>query len=156
MSRNQSISRSSVLKFLTAVVFSFSVGVLILFLASYDREGLEDDIGIKAVKYMYQFTTIAELDANMEGLKLITSDEVYNYLTFDRTDKALNVYLKFHNKPVFVNIEDTGPGFVIYTLNTESISADRRFVFFFKVKSGKIVYAREGEFLDFNDTLPTS
>jgi len=115
------------------------------------------DVGVLAVKYMYNFSGVGELDNNMEGLKKITSEAVYNELTLDRTDKALNVYLKFNNKPVSVVIEETGPGYVIYSLDTESITRSRKFVFFFETsKSGKIVKAREGELLDFYASNPNN
>jgi predicted hydrocarbon binding protein len=130
------------------LVISFIAGGLILGIPS--KSEMKENVGVLAVKYMYQFGDVDELDNNMEALKVITSEEVYSNLTIDNTDKALRVYLKFNNNPVIVNVEDIGKDYVVYSLHTESISSFRKFVFFFETgKGGKIVKAREGELLDF-------
>lgn len=108
------------------------------------------EIGMKAVRYMYHFQSLKELDDNMDRLKKITSDEVYEKLTIDNTDRTLRVYLKFRNKPVIVNVEKATENYVIYSLISENISANRKFVFFFETnREGTIVDVRESEVVDF-------
>lgn len=106
--------------------------------------------GELAVKYLYNFQTVQELDANMDALKEITTEEVYEQLTIDKTDRALNVYLKFNNNPVVVKFEEITDSYIIYSLETESISSFRKFVFFYEVEGGKISKVREGELIDFD------
>lgn len=113
-------------------------------------KGGKEELGEMAVKLMYNFQTLDELDDNMDALKEITTEDVYNNLTIDRTDRTLSVYLKFNNKPVTVVIDESSDSHVIYSLNTESISANRKFVFFYEVgKKGKIEKIRESELIDF-------
>jgi hypothetical protein len=113
----------------------------------YNSDG---EYGKLAVKYLYNFQTIEELDSNMEALKQIVTDEVYQNLTIDKTDRALNVYLKFKNNPTVVRFEEVTDTYIIYSLETESISSLRKFVFFFKVDKGRISWVREGELIDFD------
>lgn len=114
-------------------------------------------LGVQAVMAMYDFGDLNELDDNMDVLRELTTTEVYNMLTLDRTDRALNVYLKFKNKPTRVLVEESTDSYVIYSLKTDSISATRKFAFFFRVgDSGKIEYVREAEVVDFSTNSASS
>lgn len=108
------------------------------------------DIGVQAVNCLYDFGTVEQLDFQMQGLKEITTDAVFNQLTIDNEERTLNTYLKFKNKPVTVEIVDATNDYVLYRLKTEEISIDRLFCFYFRVnKAGKIDTVREVEAIDF-------
>lgn len=137
---------------IVGVVLAFCIILTVSFvIVSFQKESKQVELGLRAVKYMYNFQTLAELDDNMDLLKGITTDEVYSQLTVDNTDRALNVYLKFKNKPVLVIPEEATSKYVIYKLQTESLSSDRKFAFFFEVDNGKISKVRESEIIDFVD-----
>lgn len=109
------------------------------------------DIGLIAVNSLYDFSNLAELDDNMDVLRSVTTDKVYEMLTIDRTDRALSVYLKFNNKPTIVLPETVTDSYIIYSLKTDSINAGRKFVFFYSVnEDGKIDTVREAEIVDFS------
>lgn len=109
------------------------------------------ELGETAVKLLYDFGSAEQLDYQMIGLKEITSDEVFNQLTIDNEERTLNTYLKFKNKPVSVNIIKSTSDYVLYSLDTECISEERLFVFFYKLNASgdKIVEVREVEAIDF-------
>lgn len=133
--------------FLLGGAIFFSLGI------SLDRKSGVEDIGLMAVKYLYNFQDAYELDSNMEPLQEITTPEVYDSLTIDKTDRVFNIYLKFKGNPVVPIIEDYSDKYVIYRLDTESIRSSRKFVFFYNVDdSGKISWVREGELVDFSST----
>ena len=108
------------------------------------------EIGKQAVMCLYDFATVEQLDYQMQALKEITTDAVFNQLTIDNEERTLNTYLKFKNKPVTVEVEEITNDYVLYRLKTEEISADRLFCFYYSVnKDGKIDKVREVEAIDF-------
>lgn len=126
--------------------------VLLVYRNRILNEGASD-IGVQAVNCLYDFGTVEQLDFQMQGLKEITTDAVFNQLTIDNEERTLNTYLKFKNKPVTVEIVSATSDYVLYRLKTEEISADRLFCFYFHVnKSGKIDTVREVEAIDFIDS----
>lgn len=132
---------------LTAILI---IGLLFTLKVFYGGESSDSALGTAAVKYMYSFQTPQELDSNMPALKAITTEEVYKTLTIDRTDRALSVYLKFNNKPSLVQVLDSSSNYIIYSIKSESISANRKFAFFFHTTNGKIDKVRESEIIDFS------
>lgn len=110
-------------------------------------------LGVEAVNYMYNFSDVKELDANMPKLESITTKEVYSGLTIDNMDRALNTYIKFKNVPCKVRVLKNTHNYVLYTLDTDALSSGRKFLFLFDVnKAGKISYVREVEAIDFYGT----
>lgn len=103
----------------------------------------------EAVRLMYDFVSPEELAGNMERLSKICSKDVYEKLTIDNEDKTLQTYLKFKNKPVSVKILECTNNYVLYSLETEYISAEREFIFTYKCHFGKIVDANEMECISF-------
>lgn len=113
---------------------------------NHEREAL----GLQAVKLLYDFGTVAQLDDQMSELKLITTTPIYNDLTIDNEERTLNTYLKFKNKSVTVNVIKSTSAYVLYSLKTEELSEDRVFMFLFETnKVGKISWVREMEVIDF-------
>lgn len=132
-----STSKSTKFKIICGVMIGVTLLSLVGLLAY--RTSQIRKVGRKAVMCMYNFKDAYQLDKNMKSLKEITTDDVFSELTIDNVDTTLNKYLRFKDKPCYVNIQSYGIDYVIYTLDTESISSDRLFMFHFKVGlNGKI------------------
>ncbi|WP_304427986.1 hypothetical protein [uncultured Clostridium sp.] len=111
-------------------------------------------IGEKAVMLMYDFEDAYDLDSHMKDLKRITTKEVYNELTINNADRTLNTYLKFKDNSVDVEIIKSTRNYILYRLNTESLTTNRKFMFTFDTDIwGKINYVREMEIIDFYPNL---
>lgn len=136
------------LGFLLAVLFLMAY-VIYGVISNYSADDKNEKLGILAVQTLYQFQNLNELDAKMDVLKSISTEEVYNQLTIDTTERSLRVYLKFKNKPSIVEIVKSSPGLVIYHLNSEAIKKERIFMFSYTVKKGKLSTAYEGEVIPF-------
>ena len=146
-----SVSMKFIILYSVSVVLIFTITFLTLrMMSSKKSENMKAELGVEAVKCMYDFGTIEQLDENMAGLQAITTDEVFSQLTIDREERTLYTYLKFKNKPVTVNVLKSTASYVLYNLETENISENRIFMFMFDVNSsGKISYVREVECIDF-------
>lgn len=139
---------------LFAVAFAVIVPISIYARVESVAEDRVAALGEEAVKLLYDFGTVEQLDYQMNDLKKITTDAVFNQLTIDNEERTLNTYLKFKNKAVTVKVVKSTSDYVLYRLETENISEDRLFAFFFDVDdSGKISYVREVEAIDFVDTI---
>ena len=113
-------------------------------------DGKMAEIGEEAVKLLYDYGTVEQLDYQMSGLKKITTEEVYNQLTIDNEQRTLNTYLKFKQDAVTVEIVKSTSQYILYRLHTNNISSERLFVFFFNVNGdGLIDEVREVEAIDF-------
>lgn len=136
-------------------IWSIVVSVIVLvcvfiILMNVNKTVRDTELGLTAVKYLYHFSGLEELDDNMDRLREITTPEVYEQLTIDNTERALNVYLKFKNNPTLVVPDKVTNNYVVYSLETDSLSSFRKFAFFFNVnREGKIDYVRESEVIDF-------
>lgn len=136
---------------LPILVLSFLVSCFTFTLINNSSKN-QKDIGVKAVTYLYQFNQVEDLDNNMEKLKTITTDEVFNQLTVDNEERTLNTYLKFKGKSTDVEIIKSTETYVLYSLDTEYVDSNRVFIFMFDVNNeGKLSYVRECECLDFLD-----
>lgn len=136
---------------LPILVLSFIVSSFTFTLINNSSKN-QKDIGVKAVTYLYQFNQVEDLDNNMEKLKTITTDEVFNQLTVDNEERTLNTYLKFKGKSTDVEIIKSTETYVLYSLDTEYVDSNRVFIFMFDVNNeGKLSYVRECECLDFLD-----
>lgn len=110
-------------------------------------------LGERAVYDLYDFTDIYELASQDEDLKNICTDDAYKDLTVTNKDKALNTYLKFKKCPVKVKVlrssYNNNGGYVLYTLDCNAISSERKFLFLFDIEGDKISNPREMECIDF-------
>lgn len=108
-------------------------------------------IGEQAVKLMYQFVDLQQLQLNMIDLKSITTEPVFNQLTIDNEDRTLYTYMKFKGITTSVNIKKATSTYIIYSIVNDNVDETRRFVFMFDCnRSGKISYVREAEIHDFS------
>lgn len=138
------------------VVFVISSICMLLFLYLFSLKHeifSRGAIGVKAVNYLYDFSSIDDLEGNLSKLADVVTEDVYKDVAVTNSDKALNTYLKFKKNPVTVSIIDSKPGFVLYTLDTNSLSSGRKFIFSYTVNwMGKIDSVREMEAIDFYET----
>lgn len=110
-------------------------------------------VGSKAVKLLYDFNNIGELEDNLVGLKSMMTDRCYYSTTVVNSDKSLNTYLKLKKAKTTVNIIESKPGFVLYSLDNPNITPSRLFIFSYKLNLfGKIEEVREFEAIDFYST----
>lgn len=137
--------------FIVTLIISFLLAtVTVVILRSNAIKDDKIQIGCNAVKYLYQFNKVENLDSNMKKLKKITTDSVYNQLTVDNEERTLNTYLKFKGESTDVNIIKATDSYILYSLDNTSVEPDRIFIFMYNVNSDKkIDYVRECECLDF-------
>ena len=72
------------------VMAMVAFGVALLWFSNYSSIRRSSEIGVQAVKLLYQFYDLEELDSNMTELKKITSGAVYDELTIDNEERLLN------------------------------------------------------------------
>lgn len=134
------------------VVLTFVISLAALYIIqSATIQQQRRELGEQAVRLMYQFTEIEQLQFNMIDLKEITTDPVFNQLTIDNEDRTLYTYVKFLGNPTSVNIIKSTSTYVLYSISNTNIDEERRFIFMFDCdNSGKISYVREAEIYDFN------
>ena len=110
----------------------------------------EGKVGKEAVMLLYNFNNINELANNLKDLKGMMTTKCYYKTTVLNSDKSLNTYLKFQKKSTKVNIIESKPGFVLYSLTNENITESRLFIFSYKLNLfGDICEVREFEAIDF-------
>lgn len=114
-----------------------------------------ESIGIQAVKDLYEFEEISDLNEGDKNLKELVNDDVYKQLTVTDAYRALNTYLKIKDNPckvvVLDKLETKEGGYVKYSLDTISISSTRIFMFTYKLEKGKIIEVKEMECIPFSD-----
>lgn len=127
----------------------------------------KDSIGVQAVKLLYDFESLDQLNQQMQSLEDICTPDVYTQLSATNQEKALNVYLKFKLSEAVKNskMEDTyynpsvrileeitssDGGYVLYTIDTPALSEGRLFIFSYKLdKHDKLSSVHEMEGIDF-------
>lgn len=146
---NISFSMNLVVK----VLSSFALIVSLLFVFMYTNKVelfTKGHVGVKAVKLLYDFGNIKQLENNLEDLEDLMTERCYYKTTVLNSDKSLNTYLKFKQSDTRVNIIDSKPGFVLYSLVNKNISENRIFIFSYRLNLfGKIYEVREFEAIDF-------
>lgn len=150
-SRTERLLKSSLLLvFVLALLYVF-VGF------SISRELFNPgSVGVKAVNYLYNFTNLEQIEKQLDDLKSITTESVYDKIAIVNANKALNTYLKFGGKKdgdvmeSKVEIINSQPGLVHYTIHSDALSEGRQFLFIYKVNwFGKISYVNEMEGIGF-------
>lgn len=138
---------------LFCVVLIF-ITVLIQRQYSKTLESNKSALGEQLVKALYDYDSVYELDAQMTIVKSICSEAVYNDLTIDNEQRTLTTYLKFKQDPVHGIIHNSAYGYVLYSLQTDSVSEDRLFCLYYRIGAeGKIDWVKEVECIEFLDTI---
>ena len=128
------------------------VSILTTWLGFMYLKSLEDvKTGEKAVKLMYDFGSYDEVyQEHMTKLKELTTDDIYTNITVTNVDRALTTYLKFKGHSSKVKILQKTDSYIMYYLDTESITQTRKFVMYYHVNMwGKIDDIQECEVRDF-------
>lgn len=133
------------------VAVALLITLAILFLSeTFTMQKQKKELGIKAVKCMYEFTEVGQLQFNMFDLQKITTEPVFNQLTIDNENRALFTYVKFKCDRTSVNVIKATSSYVLYSLKNDNVDSERKFIFMFDCdKTGKISYVREAEINDF-------
>ena len=97
------------------------------------------DIGVRCVMLMYDFSTPQELATNQRLLQNIVTEELFEDLSIDDTNRAINAYYKFQYAPSSVRVLMSTPGCVIYTLDNEYIDPDDVWVFVYTLDSSGVI-----------------
>ena len=142
-------NKSFYLKFLAGVASTIVLIICLMFVNKYELIS-QGDVGVKAVKLLYDFNNINELADNLYDLKEMMTEKCYYKTTVLNSDKSLNTYLKLKKKATEVNIIDSKPGFVLYSLKNENITESRLFILSYRLNLlGDICEVREFEAIDF-------
>lgn len=136
------------LKWVAITVVSLFTVIVLSKSLTLDKQ--KKELGISAVKYMYEFTELQQLQLNMVDLKSITTKPVFNQLTIDNEDRSLYTYVKFKGETTSVDVKKATSNYVIYSIVNDNVNSERRFIFMFDTDtSGKISWVREAELYDF-------
>ena len=127
------------------------VSIKIIMLYAY---GVSDASRVKLAKRalidMYQFSSAEQLHDQFKDLQKITTEDVYNSLTYDNLEKSKHTYLTYSERPVSIDFIACTPNYVTYTLKCDKVIAGRQFIFLYNVnKSGKLCDVREAELIDY-------
>lgn len=140
----------------TFVVVFVVIFSLLTLVRRYNSKVDKEAIGTKAVKLLYEFGSYEELAMQQIELQAITSEEVYNQLTFDNEERTLYTYLKFKGESSTVEVLKSTDNYVFYTLHSPALVSGRKFIFLFDVDhNGKLVSVREEECIDFVEYIKT-
>lgn len=153
MKHNKKYQNNLISLCITVLIVALIIFVILGVYSRYVLNTGSTEIGIQAVKCLYDFGTVEQLNYQMQGLQEITTSAVFNQLTIDNEQRTLNTYLKFKNKAVTVDVVEATSDYILYHLQTENISQSRLFCFYYHVnKHGKIDKVREVEAIDFLDS----
>ena len=123
----------------------------VLFYAVYSNRH-SDRVAVKAIKYLYEFSTPEEKVQNLKKLSKLCTSKVYDELTYSNQEVPTPYELVMAYKdPCKVNILYKGNGYIIYSLNTGTVKSSTQFIFAYQSFMGHIVSVNNGEFNDFFD-----
>lgn len=152
-----------ILSIIVTVVITFGAYVLaIAFLQGKSLDsviadssaGTKADLGVELVKAMYDFENPYELDKNMFVVQKLVTEDVFSDLTIDNEQRTLSTYFKFKDASVHVNVLKSTDSYVLYSLDSEAISADRKFILIFSVnEEGVINEVKEMECYEYLNSI---
>ena len=152
-----------ILSIIVTVVITFGAYVLaIAFLQGKSLDsviadssaGTKADLGVELVKAMYDFENPYELDKNMLVVQKLVTEDVFSDLTIDNEQRTLSTYFKFKDASVHVNVLKSTDSYVLYSLDSEAISADRKFILIFSVnEEGVINEVKEVECYEYLNSI---
>lgn len=152
-----------ILSIIVTVVITFGAYVLaIAFLQGKSLDsviadssaGTKADLGVELVKAMYDFENPYELDKNMLVVQKLVTEDVFPDLTIDNEQRTLSTYFKFKDASVHVNVLKSTDSYVLYSLDSEAISADRKFILIFSVnEEGVINEVKEMECYEYLNSI---
>lgn len=142
------------MKYLKIIIpFILSVVLILCILFYTDKlSKTEENLGIQALLALYEFDTVDRLEDNLKKFRHYVSEDVFQQMTIDNSDRVLGVYLKLKGNPCVVDIVESTPNYIIYRLISDSIEEQRLFLFCYEIKNNKIVEIKEAEIFSFPTT----
>jgi hypothetical protein len=137
--------------YVSVVVFVVAAAVVVMVVRSSVMS--KELLGLDLVRCLYEYDALEEFGTNAVRLKDFVSEEVFDRLSSDNSDRVLSVYLKFNAKPCQVNVIDSTQNYVVYSLISSVIEPERVFAMFFDVDGGKVIDVREAELFAFPTTI---
>lgn len=113
--------------------------------------GATENLGITAVKLMYEFEKPEDLNAQYRQLRKIVSDDTWEVLNFDNELRVVNTYFKFDYNPSQVEIHYYRDGLILYNLKTAAVPEGTLWAFQYEINHGKIDKVREYQLVSLYD-----
>lgn len=133
--------------FISSVSIIFSIFLIINTYLKKQEIRYTENLGIQAVRLMYEFKDVTDLKSQMNALKKITSDNVFKELDISYDKRVIPIYFKFKAEPTDVFIISSSSTSVCYRLENPNIDEERTFLFRFKVVKNKIISYEEYELI---------
>lgn len=128
-------------RFMVGVIATSAVIISLPFIISNPNTALGEEI----VRLMYEFDEPIDLYKQYEILKNIVSEEVYSNISLNNVTRFSSAYYKFKGEQSNVNILDSKDGFVMYSIDCESIDPSRVFLLYYEYDNNTITSMREYE-----------
>ncbi len=142
------------MKYLKMIISFVVIMILVICFLFYRNTILKSNekLGIQTLRALYEFNSLDEFEENMRKFEDYVSEDVFQQMTIDNSDRVLGVYLKLKGNSCAVNIVDSTSDYIVYHLISDSIERDRLFLFCYKVSNKKIIDIKEAELFLFPTT----
>ncbi len=142
------------MKYLKMIISFVVIMTLVICFLFYRNTILKSNekLGIQALRALYEFNSLDEFEENMRKFEDYVSEDVFQQMTIDNSDRVLGVYLKLRGNSCAVDIVDSTSDYIVYHLISDSIEKERLFLFCYKVSNKKIIDIKEAELFLFPTT----
>ncbi len=137
------------------MIISFVVIMILVICFLFYRNTIlksNEKLGIQTLRALYEFNSLDEFEENMRKFEDYVSEDVFQQMTIDNSDRVLGVYLKLKGNSCAVDIVDSTSDYIVYHLISDSIEKERLFLFCYKVSNKKIIDIKEAELFLFPTT----
>lgn len=142
------------MKYLKMIISFVVIMILVICFLFYRNTILKSNekLGIQTLRALYEFNSLDEFEENMRKFEDYVSEDVFQQMTIDNSDRVLGVYLKLKGNFCAVDIVDSTSDYIVYHLISDSIEKERLFLFCYKVSNKKIIDIKEAELFLFPTT----
>lgn len=142
------------MKYLKMIISFVVIMILVICFLFYRNTILKstEKLGIQTLRALYEFNSLDEFEENMRKFEDYVSEDVFQQMTIDNSDRVLGVYLKLKGNSCAVDIVDSTSDYIVYHLISDSIEKERLFLFCYKVSNKKIIDIKEAELFLFPTT----
>ncbi len=142
------------MKYLKMIISFVVIMILVICFLFYRNTILKSNekLGIQTLRALYEFNSLDEFEENMRKFEDYVSEDVFQQMTIDNSDRVLGVYLKLKGNSCAVDIVDSTSDYIVYHLISDSIEKERLFLFCYKVSNKKIIDIKEAELFLFPTT----
>lgn len=142
------------MKYLKMIISFVVIMILVICFLFYRNTILKSNekLGIQTLRALYEFNSLDEFEENMGKFEDYVSEDVFQQMTIDNSDRVLGVYLKLKGNSCAVDIVDSTSDYIVYHLISDSIEKERLFLFCYKVSNKKIIDIKEAELFLFPTT----